>query len=81
MKLVFGILLLLALPLVVARALHRVFQSRIKVVALLWVVNCIVFVVVTGAELLLMRYFHAKQAARNCNYDDIGVRYTISEKK
>jgi hypothetical protein len=40
-----------------------------------------VFVVVTGAELLLMRYFHAKQAARNGNYDDIGVRYTISEKK
>lgn len=64
-----------ALSFVVTYVFYRVIRSRIKIVPLLWLVNCIVFVVVMGTELLVMWYFHAKQATRNINYDEIGSRY------
>lgn len=67
---------LVLLPSLAMVFVGRVFKRFIKAKVLLWLINCVVFIVFLGAELLILGYFQAKQAARNVHYEMSGQRFS-----
>lgn len=69
----------LVLPFAVTYGVYRIVRN-LKINVLLWLLNCLVFVVIVGVELIAIKYFQEKTAATKkdssyIKYDDSASRY------